>query len=66
MTGCTYILEDGMRIDLAHFPQRKKPVIVLREPGGRTSGHAVLHDEESLEAFERMFDRLLKPREERR
>lgn len=63
MTGCTYILKDGTRIALTHNPARKKPVIVLQEPDGSYSGHAVFRDEESMEAFMELFDRILRPRE---
>lgn len=63
MTGCTYILKDGTRIALTHNPARKKPVIVLQEPDGSYAGHAVFKDEESMEAFMELFDRILKPRE---
>ena len=63
MTGCTYILKDGTRIELAHFPGRKKPVIVLQEPDGSYAGHAVFKDEESMQAFMELFDRILRPRE---
>ena len=63
MTGCTYILKDGTRIELAHFPGRKKPVIVLQGPDGSYVGHAVFKDEESMHAFMELFDSILRPRE---
>ena len=62
MSGCSYILTDGTRIELYHVPTRKKPVIQLKEPNGNASGYAVFHDEASMEAFIAMFDRLLKPK----
>ena len=62
MEGCTYIFPDGTRLELAHYPDRKKPVIALASADGYL-GHAVFKDEESMEAFIKLFDRILRPRE---
>lgn len=61
MTGCTYIFQDGARLELSRFPGRKKPVMVLTGPDGY-EGHAVFRDEESMQAFVELFDRILRPR----
>ena len=65
MTGCTYIFPGtgGARLELAHYPGRKKPLIVLREPNGSYVGHAVFKDEDSMAAFIRLFDAILDLRE---
>lgn len=67
MTGCTYIFPGtgGTRLELTHYPGRKKPLIVLRETDGSYVGHAVFKDEESMAAFVELFDRILMPEEVR-
>lgn len=59
MAGCTYIFHDGARLELSHFPGRKKPIMVLTGSDGY-EGHAVFRDEESMQAFIALFDRILR------
>lgn len=62
VAGCTYVLRDGTRIELFHHPDRVKPIIQVRQVDGN-GGYAVFHDEDAMEAFIRLLDRILRPKE---
>lgn len=50
---------NGYKLTIEHYPDRKKPIIVLHKDG-EYLGHAVFKDEESRESFIAFFKWLWK------
>ena len=48
---------NGYRLELAHYPDRKKPVMVLSDGDGYVA-HAVFKDDSSMESFAEFFKSL--------
>lgn len=45
---------NGWTLEIEHYPDRKKPLMVIRLDGAY-EGHAVFKDEESAEALKALF-----------